>query len=312
MLDVQAAKNQSNIKSEQFRPHLGLVCVTHSDKIRFRTITRTRYLKLGESEREAALRDIYTDNLERVQRALTFCSVRGIRLYRLSSDLFPFNDDMLGGSILEEMSPQLAKVGQRAAELNLRLVLHPDQFVVLSSDNPQIIETSIMLLERFTRMLDLMQLPPTSYTTMMIHGGKGDRAERLINVTNNLPESIRCRLAFENDENSYSADAILEICHAAKVPMVLDAHHYICNQKMESYDDSRVTEMVWKARETWPHPEWQLVHLSNGKEFFTDRRHSDMITVIPSSYLEVPWVEVEAKAKEEAIAQIRAQWPQFD
>lgn len=310
MLDVQI--NPNDVKSQKLRPHLGLVCVTHSDKVRFRTITRTRYLKLSESERNAALRDIYTDNLSRVQKALTFCSVRGIHLYRLSSDLFPFNDDMLGAAILEEMAAELAKVGQRAAELNLRLVLHPDQFVVLNSDNPQIIETSIMLLERFTRMLDLMQLPQTAYTTMMIHGGKGDRAERLIDVVKKLPESIRDRLAFENDENSYSAEKILEICRAAHVPMVLDAHHDVCNQKMDSYDDPRIVEMVCKARETWPKPEWQLVHLSNGKEFFNDRRHSDMISVVPNSYFEVPWVEVEAKAKEEAIAQIRTQWPQFD
>lgn len=144
---------------------------------------------------------------------------------------------------------------------------------------------------------------------MIIHGGKGDRSEKLIETIKSLPPEIRARLAFENDENAYSAADILKVCLATGQPMVFDSHHHICHEQLDSYDDTSVTEMLEAARTTWPHPEWQLVHLSNGKESFNDRRHSDLITTVPTSYNKPIWVEVEAKGKEQAIRQLRELWP---
>ena len=63
--------------------------------------------------------------------------------------------------------------------------------------------------------------------------------------------------------------------------------------------------MVAAAATTWPDPAWQVVHLSNGKGGFLDREHSDLIEQVPPAYRNVPWIEVEAKGKETAIAQLR-------
>ena len=65
-------------------------------------------------------------------------------------------------------------------------------------------------------------------------------------------------------------------------------------------------EWVLRARATWTPPEWQVVHLSNGIEGPQDRRHSHLITQLPSAYADVPWIEVEAKGKEEAVAALMA------
>ena len=56
------------------------------------------------------------------------------------------------------------------------------------------------------------------------------------------------------------------------------------------------------ARRTWQPPQWQVVHLSNGLDGPQDRRHSHLIAHVPSAYADVPWIEVEAKGKEDAIA----------
>jgi UV DNA damage endonuclease len=48
------------------------------------------------------------------------------------------------------------------------------------------------------------------------------------------------------------------------------------------------------------------VHISNGREGFNDRQHSDLIETMPSSYLAAPYIEIEAKLKEEAIRGLRA------
>jgi UV DNA damage endonuclease len=294
------------------RPHLGLVCVTLSDKVRFRTITRTRYLKLAADEQKAVLRELYSDNLQRLYGALDYCQRQGIKLYRLSSSLFPMSDEATGDGILDEMASQLAEIGKRAERFGLRLVLHPDQFVVLNSETPQVVETSKLILNKHARTLDLMQLPQTAWTTMMIHGGKSGRADQLVETINNLPPNVRNRIAFENDEHAYGAAEILDICQRASVPMVFDIHHHVCHEGLESYEGPEIEAMLAAARATWPKPEWQLVHLSNGKESFNDRRHSDLIDVVPSSLRYVPWIEVEAKNKEEAITNLRLKWPVAD
>jgi UV DNA damage endonuclease len=50
------------------------------------------------------------------------------------------------------------------------------------------------------------------------------------------------------------------------------------------------------------------VHISNGRTALADATHSDFIRVLPSAYWRAPYIEVEAKAKEQAIARIRRQW----
>ncbi|MEH2290614.1 UV DNA damage repair endonuclease UvsE [Nostoc sp.] len=291
-------------------PNLGLVCITSDKQVRFRTITRTRYLKLDLSERESVLSELYQHNLQRLHDALSFCQQNKIQLYRMSSALFPLSDleDEIGANILKTMSADLATIGEQANALSIRMVLHPDQFVVLSSDSPSIVQASINNLAGHSRTLDLLGLPRSPWSLMNIHGGKSQRPEQLIKVISELPENIKSRLTFENDEYAYSANEILAVCQQTGVPMVFDAHHHICHENLDSYDHPSVASMFYAARETWTNPDWQLVHISNGEQAFNDRKHSELITDMPNVYHQAPWIEVEAKQKEKAIAYLRSCW----
>jgi UV DNA damage endonuclease len=296
------------MKSSEVRPRLGLVCITTSDAVRYRALTRKRLLQFEETEQRLMLRELYADNLARLNKALDFCSGRGIELYRMTSGLFPFADDPAGETVLEEFREGVAETGRRAISLGIRLVLHPDQFVVLNSDSPQVIANSIKILETHARVMDMLEQPRSPWALIEIHGGKGGRAERLVEVTRSLPEAVRSRLAFENDEYTYGAAEILEVCRASGVPMVFDAHHHLVHEKLESYDHESVRSMLSAARETWPVPEWQLVHISNGRESFGDRNHSDFIQTMPAAFRAALWIEVEAKQKELAIEKLQAEW----
>ncbi len=289
-------------------PILGLVCITASNQVRFKTTTRKRLLQLPLAEQEQVLRQLYAENLRRLGVAIEFCHQENIGLYRMISGLFPFADDTVGEAILTEFTDALKAVGQRAKDLGIRLVLHPDQFVVLNSDRPEVIENSIKILTTHARIMDLLGLPRSPWALMNIHGGKGDRAERLIQVIRDLPETIRSRLTLENDEYTYRASDLVEICHAAGVPLVFDAHHHVIHEHLQTYEDSSVPEMLAAARTTWSVPAWQLVHISNGNRSFNDSHHSDYITLMPSCYRQVGWIEVEAKLKEQAIAKLRQEW----
>jgi UV DNA damage endonuclease len=285
-------------------PRLGLVCITHSDAVRYKTVTRKRLLQFDAAGQKRVLRELYAANLARLNAALDFCVGRGLSLYRMTSGLFPFADDEAGSDVLEEFAEETGKAGGRATVLGIRLVLHPDQFVVLSSDSPQTVANSVKILETHARVMDMLRQPRSHWALMEIHGGKGGRADRLVEQIGLLPEAVRTRIAFENDEYIYSASEILDVCRRAGVPMVFDAHHHVVHEGLDSYDHPSVAEMVEAARETWPTPEWQLVHISNGRESFRDRHHSDLVTLMPAAYARVPWIEVEAKHKELAIERL--------
>jgi UV DNA damage endonuclease len=289
-------------------PNLGLVCITNSDEVRYRTVTRKRLLQFDGEGQKRLLRDLYAANLTRLGGALDFCAGRGLRLYRMTSGLFPFADDEAGSDVLEEFAEELRRTGARAAGLGIRLVLHPDQFVVLSSDSPQTVANSVKILESHARVMDMLGQPRSPWALIEIHGGKGGRADRLVEQIGLLPEAVRSRVAFENDEYIYSAAEILDVCRRAGVPMVFDAHHHVVHEGLDSYDHPSVGEMVEAARATWRRPEWQLAHISNGRESFRDRHHSDLVESMPAAYRRVPWIEVEAKHKELAIERLRAGW----
>ena len=290
---------------------LGLVCVTHSQEVRFRTITRTRLLQHDDDQQRRLLDDLYRDNLQRLDTALSYCVNENIALYRMPSSLFPFYDAAIGREVMAALVDDVARVGARAVALNIRLVMHPDQFVVLSSDSEKVVANSVTILQMHADIMDLLQQPRSPWALIEIHGGKSGRSKELIEAIARLPDPIRLRLGLENDEYAYSASEIHAVCKASGVPMVFDAHHHIVHENLPDYEDPGIAEMLAKARMTWPDPAQQLVHISNGRAAFNDRGHADLIDVMPSSFAKAPWIEVEAKFKEEAIQKLRQASPVY-
>jgi len=91
------------------QPKLGLACITSTEEVRHGTITRERLSQFSCSEQERVLRELYRANIERLNRALDFCAANGLRLYRLTSGLFPFADDRAGEDVLASFSDELRR-----------------------------------------------------------------------------------------------------------------------------------------------------------------------------------------------------------
>lgn len=286
-------------------PQLGLVCITASKDVRYRTITRKRLLEHSLTAQATLLEDIYRDNIQTFDNALRFCEQERIRLYRIPSGIFPFADENIGRDVLARLAGAIARSGERARQKGIRLVMHPDQFVVLSSESEGVVANSIKILQMHADIMDLLQQPRSPWALLEIHGGKGGRSDALVEAIAALPESIRSRLGLENDEYAYSAEEICAICERSGVPMVFDAHHHVVHGQLSSYEHPSVAEMLVNARATWADPTHQLVHISNGKASFNDRQHADLIETMPSAYREAPWIEVEAKLKEDAIRRLQ-------
>ncbi|KXZ55903.1 hypothetical protein GPECTOR_2g1454 [Gonium pectorale] len=98
----------------------------------------------------------------------------GIRLFRLSSGIFPW----MSFYTLDELpdadgiKQALADAGAVAKRLGHRLTFHPSEFTKIASDKPEVVETSVKELEVHSLIFDLMGfLPATVYNKINIHVG---------------------------------------------------------------------------------------------------------------------------------------------
>ena len=278
-----------------------------------------RTLQLGRYERgaysEETIRALYLHNVQMLGDILKRAASAGVRLFRVSSAMFPLAD-RVPRSLWDSdvIRSALSRVGAIASSSKIRLTTHPGQFCVLSSDSDSVVEKAVVELEIHGWMFDSMGMPRSPEAAINIHGGKSDRSSRLTEAILSLPPASRSRLTLENCETCYSVVDLLPVSLATGVPIVWDSHHHVFNP-----GDLTDDEACDATRETWPSGVRPLQHLSNtepGREggSFTERRkHSDMIHYIPAAQLERLRrdeidVEIEAKLKNLAVLDMPARF----
>ena len=254
------------------------------------------------------IRSTYLHNVNNLIRMLPRISQSGIRLFRISSSLFPLADkvDKVHWDN-DVIRTQLKRVGDLVKSLQIRVTTHPGQFCVLSSDSDRVVENSFNELALHGWIFDVMGLDHSPHYAINIHGGKSDRSSRLIEQIKSLPQSVRSRLTLENDESAYSLIDLLGIHKETNVPVVWDSHHHTFNDDGVSMNDAYTL-----SRLTWPTGVTPLQHISNtepsskGGSFTERRKHSNMIHYIPDAQLQglrdgTIACEIEAKMKNIAV-----------
>ena len=305
-----ARKVRSNrAASSQLR--LGLCCLFAEEPIRFRTTTATAMLRLSREDRLARLAELCRINADALMSALEFCASHGIGAFRINSQILPVKTHPTAGYAIEELPGAEAIVaryrecGQYARTHGLRLSFHPDQFVVLNSPTPRTLEQSLAELNYQAEIAEWV-----GADTINLHGGGayGDKTSALIALRRSierLPEPVRSRLTIENDDKVYTPADLLPVCADTGVPLVYDVHHHRCLP-----DGLSVAEATERARATWRRE--PLFHVSSPIEGWKGpkpARHHDYIDPadFPKEWLGWPLtVEVEAKAKELAVARLLA------
>lgn len=228
---------------------------------------------------------IYINNSLNLFRLVKKANENGFKVFRFSSNLFPLYEFCKQQYINNEVKHFLSKTGQYVLDNNMRLSCHPDQFVVLSSDNPNVILNSIEILKYHADVFELMSLPENTYHLINIHGGKKNNSDVLIKSINNLPSYVKNRLTLENDERSYNVQELYKVHEHTGVPIVFDTHHHNFNSGNLSLEDAfLIIEKTWSEK--------PLTHLSNTEPelirgSFTDRRkHSKFVHYIPEIQLQ--------------------------
>jgi UV DNA damage endonuclease len=251
-----------------------------------------RSLQLGRYQKGKytpdMLRGTYEHNARRLAEMLPLIHRAGVRLFRISSAMFPLAD-----KVDEELwkSPlvkkHLATAGDYVKKHGMRVTTHPGQFCVLSSDSDAVVENAFRELSIHGWLFDAMGLDESPFYAINIHGGKADRASRLIDQIKSLPDNVRKRLTLENDESAYNVVDLLQVYQETSVPIVFDSHHH-------TFNDSGLTmeEAFEATKETWSKNVKPLQHISNTEpelqngNFVDRRKHSNMIHYVPSVQLQ--------------------------
>jgi len=284
----------------------GLCCTFLNEPIRFRRTTARSLRSMNRREALARLSEICLHNARSLRSAVGYCAARGIGSFRINSRILPLKTHPTAGYEVEELPGGKAvreafqSAGADAEKAGIRLTFHPDQFVLLGSPREEVTEASIAELEYQGEVAEWV-----GADVINIHGGGayGDKASALGRMEENLyrlSRRVRERLTLENDDRIYSPADLLPLCRRLGIGFVYDIHHHRCLP-----DGLTEEEAAREALGTWNRE--PLFHLSsprNGWGGGDPRPHHDFIDPrdLPGGWRELEiTVEVEAKAKEEAI-----------
>lgn len=167
-----------------------------------------------------------------------------LRMVRLSSDCLPaythpsWSPFWQSPHVQEYCATKLAVVGDLARDLDVRLSMHPGQFTVLASDNPDIVNNSITEFEYHADLIRWMGYGRKFQDfkcNVHISGRRGPAGIKSA-LQRLSPEARNC-ITIENDENKWGIEHSLEL--QDDVALVLDIHHHWCRtgQYIQPTDD---------------------------------------------------------------------------
>jgi len=290
--------------------NLGYACInmTMGKKV---TTNRTMVKRTFNEKGLDYVSELALLNAKDVIRILEWNRLNDISLFRLSSALIPWGDniDITQLKDYKEIKSELKKAGDYAKFWNMRINSHPGPFNVLVSPSELVVEKTIADLELHGKVFDMMGLSKTPYNNINIHcngvyGDKKAAMDRFIKNFQRLSKSVQSRLTIENDDKAsmYSVKDLMYIYEKIGIPIVFDYHHHqFCT------GDLSEEQALKLAATTWPKNIKQEVHYSESKALHENnpkekpQAHSLYINALPNTYGLDLDVMVEAKAKELAI-----------
>lgn len=240
-------------------------------------VTYKHYSTLTEIDRINKLKKVAASNLDDLAKILKFNIENDIHFYRMTSALIPLanHPNVKDWNYRKMFNPDFKIIGEIIKESKMRVDTHPDQFNVINSTKDNVVENT-----KDNLMLHVNLFEDLGYDLgkMVIHvgsgqGGKEKAMERFINNFNKYPECIRSKIILENDDKIFNIKDVLFICNNLNIPMVLDVHHYKCNNEGEDlYDYIEKIFNTWDSEVLPP-----KIHFSTPKDSEYDRKHADYI-----------------------------------
>jgi len=242
--------------------------------------TTIRWMREHLDEAQERVYDIVEHNLNATERLIDYVSTLPLpqRMLRMGSGMLPAYTEKNFGHltktnyITDRIASRLSTIGDKARKNDVRLSMHPGQFTVLASDNPDIVESSIEEFEYHADIVRYMgygQQFQDFKINIHISGRQGPAGIKA--VLPRLSKEARNCITIENDENRWGISDSLEL--ADDVALVLDVHHHWCREGeyIEANDD-RVKRVIDSWRGVRP-----AMHLSMSREDYIHGHRTDVL-----------------------------------
>ena len=242
------------------------------------TVTFSNYSKIALPDKKLEkLKSVAASNLKDLETIIKYNIENNIHFYRITSALIPLvtHPEVGYWGHREFLRKDFEYVGKLINDSKMRVDTHPDEFNVINSINPKVVEnTKINLLKQAEWFEDFKY----DLGKMVIHvggatNGKDAGLERFITNFTTFPTEVKSKIIIENDDKTYTAQETLKLCNELNLPMVLDIHHHNCNNNGEN-----IYELIPQIFHTWKNEKLPpKLHFSSPREGEKDRKHSDFI-----------------------------------
>lgn len=264
-------------------------------------------------------------SIEMVHAIIDYLVRSDLRFYRISQALAPYASHptltQFHGQV-DACAEELAALGARFRDEGIRVTMHTNPYVVLSSQKEDVLATSLRELDWQGRLFDHMGMGPES--VIIVHVGSADAAagERFLGAVERLPEHARARVVLENDDTHFTLEMTLALAERAGLRVVLDTFHHRILDRGGIPDG----EALRLALATWPDGVTPKVHWSSPKTQAEETKgkwtfprivaHADLVDPIDfERWLRGPVREagrdfdvlVEARLKDLAVLRLREQ-----
>jgi len=205
------------------------------------------------------------NNLDCLFKILQYNVQNGFYFFRISSDLVPFaSHPVCTFDWAGHFRGQFRKVGEFIKEHDIRISMHPDQFVVINAQKDDVVERSVRELEYHCTVLDEMALDSTAKIQIHVGGVYGDKRSainRFIERYSSLSKSLKSRLVIENDDRSFSLKDCLSVHQKIGIPVIFDAFHHQCLNSGETLRQGlQHSGTTWKKSDGVPMVDYSSQH----------------------------------------------------
>lgn len=287
---------------QQTAVRVGYACLNLSFKDSFRNYR----LATVEKKEEEKITDVIWHNIRLLREIIEYNIKHNIYVYRVTSDLVPFCTHPYVAEIYkekvlnnEEMYGHFAAIRAMQEEYNLRISIHPSQFNVLSSPRTEVVERSV---KEINAQAEWMHILKGKNVVIHVGGSYGDKKAAIERFKSNLKYVDQNLISIENDDKTYNAEEVVDICQPRSLKWVYDYHHNRCHP-----GDTREVKQLVKE---YPPDKYHLstgtphVHSKPHAEYISRNDYEQFTIFLNECGIEQADVVFEAKKKNKAIFHI--------
>ncbi|WP_308515003.1 hypothetical protein [Sphingomonas flavescens] len=231
----------------------------------------------------AKLEEVIRCNLDTLDRQIAYVGALPPleRLFRVVSGFLigwghPAAASVWPDSLRREVEARLAKSGELARRLGVRLSMHPAQHAILATKTEGALDNAIHDIDEHAQIFAMLGYGQGWHphgASVNIHGGARSAGVEAIRANlRRLSPEARNLITIENDEISFGLDDLLEV--RDEVAILVDFHHHWIFSRGEwlQPDDPRVARVIESWRGVRP-----LSHISVSRETYLGDHDPDTL-----------------------------------